>query len=117
MEVLMQLLVCNVDKLYAQAQQAPSGGSSLLGALLPLILIFVLFYVILILPQSRYEKKRKQMLSSLKKGDKIVTSGGIIGVIQKIDENIVTVKVADNVNIKIEKQAVKGVLEKGSEEE
>jgi len=57
------------------------------------------------------------MLSSLKKGDKIVTSGGIIGVIQKIDENIVTVKVADNVNIKIEKQAVKGVLEKGSEEE
>jgi preprotein translocase subunit YajC len=98
------------------AQQTPAGGSSFLVSLLPLILIFVIFYVILILPQSRYEKKRKEMLAALKKGDKVSTTGGIIGVIQKIEENIVTLKIAENVNIKVEKQAIKGVLEKGEEE-
>jgi len=97
------------------AQQATSGGSFLVS-LLPLILIFVIFYLLLILPQSKYEKKRKEMLASLRKGDKIVTTGGIIGVIQKIEDEIVTLKVAENVNIKIEKQAVRAILEKGGEE-
>ncbi|MDI6850494.1 MAG: preprotein translocase subunit YajC [bacterium] len=97
------------------AQQPQSGGSFLVS-LLPLILIFVIFYLLLILPQSRYEKKRKEMLASLRKGDRVVTTGGIIGTIQKIDENVITLKVADNVNIKIEKQAVRAVLEKGGEE-
>jgi preprotein translocase subunit YajC len=97
------------------AQQATSGGSFLVS-LLPLILIFVIFYLLLILPQSKYEKKRKEMLASLRKGDRVVTTGGIIGVIQKIEDEIVTLKVAENVNIKIEKQAVRAILEKSGEE-
>lgn len=97
------------------AQQTPGAGNPLIS-LLPLILIFIIFYVILILPQSRYEKKRKEMLANLKKGDRIVTTGGIIGVIQKIDGDVVTLKIAENVNIKIEKQAVRGVLESSQEE-
>ncbi|MEO0258750.1 MAG: preprotein translocase subunit YajC [candidate division WOR-3 bacterium] len=101
-----------VNILHAQ-QSAPTSGYGIIGSLLPLILIFVIFYVLLILPQSKYEKKRKEMLASLQKGDQVVTTGGIIGTIQKIEENVVTLKVAENVNIKVEKQAIKGVLKRG----
>jgi len=88
----------------------PSGGSGIMGLLFPLLLLFALFYFLLILPQQRQEKKRKAMLAALKKGDRVVTTGGIIGTIVKIDDNVVTLKVSQNTNIKIEKGAVRGVL-------
>lgn len=104
-------ILCSGSFLHAQ-QSASSSGYGIIGSLLPLILIFVIFYVLLILPQSKYEKKRKEMLASLQKGDQVVTTGGIIGTIQKIEENVITLKVAENVNIKVEKQAIKGVLKR-----
>ena len=72
------------------------------GTFLPLILIFVVFYFLLIRPQQRKVKQHKEKLSNLKRGDKIVTSGGIIGTINKVADNReLTLEVADNVEIKI----------------
>ncbi len=72
------------------------------GTFLPLILIFAVFYFLLIRPQQRKVKQHKEMLSNLKRGDKIITSGGIIGVINKVSDNReLTVEVSDNVEIKI----------------
>ena len=72
------------------------------GTFLPLILIFAVFYFLLIRPQQRKVKQHKEMLSNLKRGDKIITSGGIIGTINKVADNReLTVEVANNVEIKI----------------
>ena len=72
------------------------------GTFLPLILIFAVFYFLLIRPQQRKVKQHKEMLSNLKRGDKIITSGGIIGTINKVtDSRELIVEVADNVEIKI----------------
>ena len=72
------------------------------GTFLPLILIFVVFYFLLIRPQQRKVKQHKEMLANLKRGDKIVTSGGIIGTINKVADNReITLEVAENVEIKI----------------
>ena len=72
------------------------------GTFLPLILIFVVFYFLLIRPQQRKVKQHKEMLSNLKRGDKIITSGGIIGTINKVSNSReLNVEVAENVEIKI----------------
>ena len=72
------------------------------GTFLPLILIFAVFYFLLIRPQQRKVKQHKEMLSNLKRGDKIITSGGIIGTITKVSDNReLNVEVSDNVEIKI----------------
>ena len=72
------------------------------GTFLPLILIFAVFYFLLIRPQQRKVKQHKEMLSNLKRGDKIVTSGGIIGTINKVsDSRELNVEVSENVEIKI----------------
>tara|TARA_B100000575_G_C22736717_1_gene441056 strand:- start:223 stop:567 length:345 start_codon:yes stop_codon:yes gene_type:complete len=72
------------------------------GTFLPLILIFAVFYFLLIRPQQRKVKQHKEMLSNLKRGDKIITSGGIIGVINKVSDNReLNVEVSENVEIKI----------------
>ena len=72
------------------------------GTFLPLILIFAVFYFLLIRPQQRKVKQHKEMLANLKRGDKIITSGGIIGTINKVSDNReLTVEVSENVEIKI----------------
>ena len=72
------------------------------GTFLPLILIFAVFYFLLIRPQQRKVKQHKEMLSNLKRGDKIITSGGIIGSITKVSDNReLTVEISENVEIKI----------------
>ena len=72
------------------------------GTFLPLILIFAVFYFLLIRPQQRKVKQHKEMLSNLKRGDKIITSGGIIGTINKVADNReLSVEVSENIEIKI----------------
>jgi len=88
--------------LYAQAQQQPS----LLASLLPLIILFAIFYLLVILPQQRQAKKHKEMVENLKKGDKIVTTGGIIAEVVKNEEGFLKVKINDNVEVKLDKSAV-----------
>jgi preprotein translocase subunit YajC len=81
----------------------PSGGQGQGGGLLgflPLILIFVIFYFLLIRPQQKRAKEQKAMLDSLKKGDKIITTGGIYGIIEEVKQNTIVVKVAENVRVK-----------------
>lgn len=100
----------------AWAQGTPSGstGSTLLS-FLPFILIFVIFYFLLILPQQKRQKKLKAMLEALKKGDKIVTSSGIWGTITNLGKDTVTVQIADNTKIKVQRDHISRV--RGDEEE
>ena len=73
-----------------------------IGQFIPLILIFVIFYFFLIRPQQKKVKERKAMVESLKKGDKVVTSGGITGTISRvIDNDKVEVEIADNVTVEV----------------
>ncbi|MBM4144976.1 MAG: preprotein translocase subunit YajC [Nitrospira sp.] len=105
------MLINFIDIAYAMGP-APQGGAgeggagSLLGSLLPLILIFVIFYFLLIRPQQKKAKDHKNMIDNLKKGDKIITSGGIYGVIEAVGSNTITLKVGENVRIKIGKPYV-----------
>jgi preprotein translocase subunit YajC len=82
---------------------AGQGPGGMIGSLIPLVLIFVIFYFLLIRPQQKKAKEHKAMLESLKKGDKIVTSGGIYGVIEAVGTNTVTVKIGENVKVKFGK--------------
>ena len=76
--------------------------SSGIGQFIPLILIFVIFYFFLIRPQQKKVKEHKAMVESLKKGDKVVTSGGITGIISRvIDNDKVEVEIADNVTVEV----------------
>jgi len=99
-----------IDIAYAmgpgQGSAGQGGAGGLLGSLLPLILIFVIFYFLLIRPQQKKAKDQKNMIDNLKKGDKIVTSGGIYGVIEAVSSNTVTLKAGENVKIKIGKPYV-----------
>jgi preprotein translocase subunit YajC len=90
--------------LYAQAPQA--GEPSLLASLLPLIILFVIFYFLVILPQQRQAKKHKEMVENLKKGDKIITTGGIIAEVVKNEPEFLKVKINNNVEVKLDKSAV-----------
>ena len=110
-----------IDIAYAMGPTSPGGAGQggaggLLGSLLPLILIFVIFYFLLIRPQQKKAKEQKNMIDNLKKGDKIVTSGGIYGVIEAVGTNTVTLKVGENVKIKLGKPYV-AALRASSDEE
>lgn len=97
-----------IDIAYAMGP-APQGGAGqggaggLLGSLVPLVLIFVIFYFLLIRPQQKKAKEHRNMLDNLKKGDKIITSGGVYGVIEAVGTNTVTVKIGENVKVKVGK--------------
>lgn len=77
-----------------------------LQGFLPLILFGVVFYFLLIRPQQKNQKMRKEMIASLKKGDKIVTIGGIIGTIKELREDDMTLRVGDNLDIKMMRYSV-----------
>jgi len=85
---------------------AGQGPGGMIGSLIPLVLIFVIFYFLLIRPQQKKAKEHKTMIESLKKGDKIVTSGGIYGVIEAVSANTITVKISENVKVKFGKAYV-----------
>ena len=76
------------------------------GFLIPLVLMFGIMYLLVIMPQQRQRKKMQQMLSELKNGDKVVTNGGIYGVINGIDGETVILKIADQVKIRIARAAI-----------
>lgn len=100
---------------YAQAQPAPGGllGGGLGGLLFPIILIAVMYFL-MIRPQMKRAKEHKAMLEKLSKGDEVLTNGGIAGRVTDIGENFITVEIADNVQIRVQKGAIANVLPKGS---
>lgn len=92
---------------WAQGTTQPAGGLS--GSVLsfvPFILIFVIFYFLLILPQQKRQKKLRAMLDALKKGDKVVTSGGLWGTVTNLGKETVTLQVSDNTKIKIQRDHI-----------
>jgi preprotein translocase subunit YajC len=96
----------------AYAQDAsPQGG---LLSFLPLIVIFVVFYFLLIRPQMKRAKEHKALVSQLAVGDEIVTNGGLLGRIAQVGDSFVTVELAENVRIKLQKHAVASVMPKGT---
>ncbi|HMR00647.1 MAG TPA: preprotein translocase subunit YajC [Ignavibacteria bacterium] len=87
-----------------QAQQ--DGIASLVSSLLPFILIIAVFYFLILRPQQKRQKERAKLLEGVKKGDKIITSGGIHGTVEGVEDDSVLVKIADNVKVKMDKGAI-----------
>ena len=96
--------------LFAQGQ---TGG---LITFLPLVIIMVIFYVLLILPAQRRQKKTQAMLSALKSGDKVITSGGLYGTIVGLEDEAVQLRIAEQVKVKVARSAISGVQSEGKEE-
>jgi preprotein translocase subunit YajC len=99
-----------ISSAYAQ-DAAPQGG---LMGFLPLILIFIVFYFMLIRPQMKRAKEHRRLVAELSKGDEVVTNGGLLGKITDISDSFVTLQVADNVSIKLQRTAVANVMPKGT---
>lgn len=97
------------------AANAPGNQASPLGAMLPFLLIIPIFYFLLIRPQQKRQKTFQQMINQLKKNDRVVTSGGIHGLIIAVKEHTLTLKIADNVKVEIDKASVARVLGTDSE--
>lgn len=92
---------------------AAQGEAGYVGLLFPILLI-VLFYFLMIRPQSKRAKEHKKMVEALKKGDEIVTNGGMLGRISDVGDNFVLLEAAEGVNVKIQRQAVAAVMPKGT---
>ncbi|MDR1784291.1 MAG: preprotein translocase subunit YajC [Endomicrobium sp.] len=99
----------------AFAQVSPKGLSSLSG-LLPLVFIFVFFYLFLMRPQQKKAKEHRNLLNSLKKDDRVITAGGVYATVSSVKGNIVEVKVSNDVYIQIAKQSISAVITKKDEE-
>ena len=93
-----------------QGAGGAQGGGGGLGAFLPLIIIFVIFYFLLIRPQQRKAKQHKQLLSELRKGDKVVSSGGLHGVITGLSDDVLTVEISPKVRVKMSRGSISGVI-------
>lgn len=98
----------------AFAQAAQTGGGMDLVGLLPIVLMFVLLYFLLIRPQTKRAKEHRIMLDNLQKGDEVVTAGGALGRVTKIGDQYVSLEIANNVEIQLQKPAVQSVLPKGT---
>ncbi len=96
----------------AHAQDASTQGG--LMSFLPLIVIFVIFYFLLIRPQMKRSKEHRKLVEELSTGAEVVTNGGLLGRITRVDESFVTVEFADKVEIKVQKNAIASVMPKGT---
>jgi preprotein translocase subunit YajC len=82
--------------------------------MLPIVLMFVVLYFLMIRPQMKRAKEHKAMIDALQKGDEVVAAGGVVGSVTKISDNYVTMRIADNVEIRVQRSAVQLVLPKGT---
>jgi len=99
-----------ISNAYAQA----AGGTESLASLLPLVLIFVVFYFFLIRPQQKRQKEHKEMVNDLSSGDEVATSGGLLGKITEVSDNFVKLQIADNVVVTVQKHTVSTIMPKGT---
>jgi preprotein translocase subunit YajC len=93
--------------------QADAGGSGLIS-ILPMVLIFVVFYFLLIRPQQKKAKEHRQMVAAVVKGDEVVTNGGVLGKVTDVDDNFVSVEIASGVNVKVQRAAISQLMPKGT---
>ncbi|MGY0556451.1 MULTISPECIES: preprotein translocase subunit YajC [unclassified Lysobacter] len=97
----------------AHAAAAPAAGGFGMSLLFPILLIGVMYFL-MIRPQMKRAKEHKAMLGQLAKGDEVLTNGGMAGVVTELGENFITVEVADNVRIRVQKGSIANVLPKGT---
>ena len=95
-----------------EGEGGDAGGG--LFSLLPLVVIFILFYFLLIRPQQKRAKQHKEMVTALKKGEEIVTNGGLLGKVTDLDDNFITLEIASGLNAKVQRQSVAQVMPKGT---
>jgi len=99
------------------AEGVPPTGGSLLGSFIPFIAIILIFYLLIIRPQGKKRKETEKMLGALKKGDKVVTIGGLYGTIQSVKETTVIMKVDDNVKLEFLRSAISSVVQPSAAKE
>ena len=105
-----------ISNAYAQAA-APAADPGLMGSLstfLPLILMFVVMYFLMIRPQQKRQRELKSMMDALAKGDEVATAGGILGRVSKVADSYVTIEIAANTEVVVQKHAITTLLPKGT---
>jgi preprotein translocase subunit YajC len=101
-----------ISTAWAQAAASPTGG--MLGTILPLLLIFVVFYFLLIRPQTKRAKEHREMIGKLSAGDEVVTTGGLLGRISEVSDSFVTLQVASGVALQVQKFQIAQLMPKGT---
>lgn len=102
-----------ISDAWAQAAPAASGNAGMMNFVF-LILLFAIFYFLLLRPQIKRQKEHKKMTEALAKNDEIVTMGGLVGRISKVDDNFITLQIAEGVEVQMQKSAVASLLPKGT---
>ncbi len=103
-------------QLIAMAPNPSDPQGSMISTLIMFALIIAIFYFMIIRPQSKQRKDREKMLSAVKKGDKVVTAGGIHGSVAGADEKIILVEIADNVKVKMDRTAITAIVRESEPE-
>jgi preprotein translocase subunit YajC len=110
---LLNLIIADAHAADPAPAAGPQQGAGLMS-FLPLIVIFVIFYFLLIRPQSKRAKEHRAMIAALAKGDEVVTNGGLLGRVTELSDTYVTLEIADGVAVKVQRPAVTQVLPKGT---
>ncbi|PID48637.1 MAG: preprotein translocase subunit YajC [Proteobacteria bacterium] len=101
-----------ISDAWAQSAGSPVGGG--MELILMMAVFFAIMYFMIIRPQQKRTKEHKTMLEALNKGDEVVTGGGLLGKITKIDDNFIQIEISEGVNIKVQKHAIASVMPKGT---
>ena len=97
---------------FALSTGGAEGGGNPLTMFIPIIMVFIVFYLLLIRPQQKKQKEHQALLSGLSKGDKVITNGGLYGTISDSKEHVVVLKIAENIKVEVVKSAIATVIEK-----
>lgn len=103
-----------ISNAYAQSLGGAGGLEGNLTSFLPIILMFVVLYFLMIRPQMKRQKEQKAMMDALGKGDEVITAGGLVGKVSKVTDAYVTIEIADNTEVLVQKSAVTTLLPKGT---
>lgn len=101
-----------ISDAYAAAVPAQNGGG--MGSILMLVGFVLIFYLLLWLPQSKRAKEHRNLINGLTKDDEVITGGGILGKINKVGDDFVTMQIADNVEVKVQKSSIAATVPKGT---
>lgn len=107
----MSLFISDAMAAAAPAAQGQGGG---MGSIVMLVGFVIIFYLLFWLPQSRRTKEHRTLISNLAAGDEVITSGGILGKIKKVGDDFITITIAENIDIKIQKPAISATVPKGT---
>lgn len=98
-----------INQAFAQETATAATEGSFLVSIAPLVLIFIIFYFLVIRPQSKRMKTHQEMLTALSKGDKVITGGGFYGTIKKVEDRFITVEIAKDVEVKVLRSTITGL--------